>query len=153
MAEIACSDIYKKILIATDGSENSRKAVESGLELASCTGAEAHAVYVVSTHSRIGGIPQRGADWIKTVRSDLEEEGKKTLEDVKKIGEERGVDVNTAILDGHPADEIIKFAEKNGVDLIVIGTLGKTGVSRFLLGSVAQNVVTHAKGKVLVVRD
>ncbi|MFP4655833.1 MAG: universal stress protein [Methanohalobium sp.] len=153
MTEIACSDIYKKILIATDGSENSKKAVESGVELASCTGAETHAVYVVSTHSRIGGIPQRGADWIKNVRFDLEEEGKKALEDVKKVGEERGVDVKTAILDGHPSDEIINFAEKNGVDLIIVGTLGKTGINRFLLGSVAQNVVTHAKGKVLVVRD
>jgi nucleotide-binding universal stress UspA family protein len=152
MANVACSDIYKKILIATDGSENSKKAIQSGIELASCTGADVHAIYVVSTRSRFGGIPQRGADWIRTIKSDLEEEGKKALDDAKKAAEEKGVNIETAIIEGHPANEIIDYADKNGADLIVIGTLGKTGVNKFLLGSVAQNVVAHANSKVLVVR-
>jgi nucleotide-binding universal stress UspA family protein len=55
-------------------------------------------------------------------------------------------------LEGNPADEIVNFAEKNDIELIVIGTLGMSGVQRFLLGSVAENVVRHPKVPVLVVR-
>ena len=56
------------------------------------------------------------------------------------------------LLEGHPADEIVKFAEQNDIEMIVMGTLGKTGLDRFLLGSVAENVVRHSKIPVLVVR-
>jgi len=56
------------------------------------------------------------------------------------------------LLEGHPADEIVKFAEQNDIEMIVMGTLGKTGLDRFLLGSAAENVVRHSKIPVLVVR-
>jgi nucleotide-binding universal stress UspA family protein len=56
------------------------------------------------------------------------------------------------ILEGNPANEIVNFAEKNEIELIVIGTLGKAGVQRFLLGSVAENVIRYSKVPVLMVR-
>jgi len=60
--------------------------------------------------------------------------------------------VKSVLLIGRPAEEIIDYAEKNDIDLIVMGTLGLTGVKRFLIGSVAENVVRHSKVPVLVVR-
>ena len=60
--------------------------------------------------------------------------------------------VESVILEGNPADEIVKFAEENDIDLIVMGTLGKTGIQRFLLGSVTENVIRHSKKPVLVIR-
>ena len=62
-----------------------------------------------------------------------------------------GVEVESVILEGNPANEIVNFAEKNDIELIVTGTLGKTGITKFLLGSVAENVVRHSKKPVLVV--
>lgn len=55
------------------------------------------------------------------------------------------------VLKGHPAGEIVKFSVDNGTDLIVMGSLGKSGVQRILLGSVAENVVRHSKCEVLIV--
>lgn len=60
--------------------------------------------------------------------------------------------MKSVLLIGRPAEEIIDYAEKNDIDLIVMGTLGLTGVKRFLIGSVAENVVRHSKVPVLVVR-
>jgi nucleotide-binding universal stress UspA family protein len=57
--------------------------------------------------------------------------------------------VESVVLEGNPADEIVNFAEKDEIELIVIGTLGKTGVQRFLLGSEAENVVRHFKVPVI----
>ncbi len=62
------------------------------------------------------------------------------------------VEVESVLLEGHPADKIVEFAEQNGIEMIVMGTLGKTGLDRFLLGSVAENVIRHSKTPVLVVR-
>jgi nucleotide-binding universal stress UspA family protein len=71
------------------------------------------------------------------------------VEDAAKAA---SVEVESVLLEGHPADEIIKFAEQNDIEMIVMGTLGKTGLDRFLLGSVAENVIRHSKVPVLVVR-
>ncbi len=71
---------------------------------------------------------------------------------VQNAGKAENVDIESVILEGNPAEEIIGFAEKNDIDLIVMGTHGITGISRFLLGSVAENVVRHSKKAVLVVR-
>jgi nucleotide-binding universal stress UspA family protein len=82
----------------------------------------------------------------------LRKDGQRATSKVKECGEASGVEVREVILEGHPSDEILNFAENNNIDLIVMGTLGKTGLDRFLMGSVAENVVRHAKVPVLVVR-
>ena len=68
------------------------------------------------------------------------------------MGKEAAVPVNVVLLQGHPAQEILDFAEKNGIDMIVMGTQGTAGIDRFLLGGVTEKVVRHAKAEVLVVR-
>jgi nucleotide-binding universal stress UspA family protein len=81
------------------------------------------------------------------------DEGERATAFVEEAAKAANVEVESVLLEGNPADEIIEFAEQNGVEIIVMGTLGKTGLERFLLGSVAENVVRHSKIPVLVVRS
>ena len=68
------------------------------------------------------------------------------------MAEEWGVKIHTEMLEGVPAKEIVEFAEKKKADLIVMGTTGKTGLERILLGSVAERVIKNAHCPVLVVK-
>jgi nucleotide-binding universal stress UspA family protein len=144
------SEFYRNIVIATDGSENSQRAVSYGIEIAKLSGATVHALYVVDTTS-FSSIPM-DAGW-EAMYEALRKEGEKAINEVKKRGEVSGVEVREVLLEGHPSNEITDFAENNNADLIVVGTLGKTGLDRFLMGSVAEKVVRGSKVPVLVVRS
>jgi nucleotide-binding universal stress UspA family protein len=139
---------YKRIMVATDGSKPARKAVETGIDIAKLSGAKIYAVYVVvpTTHSA------RDFGWEKAAMEHFRNEGKRATGFVEETAKAAGIEVESVLLEGHPADEIVKFAEQNDIEMIVMGTLGKTGLDRFLLGSVAENVVRHSKIPVLVVR-
>ncbi|MFZ2498046.1 universal stress protein [Methanosarcina sp.] len=142
-------EFYRNIVLATDGSENTQRAISYGIELAKLSGATVHALYVVDTPSIISENWTAGKETIyEIIRAD----GKKVISKVKKIGEASGVEVKEVILDGYPSNEIIDFAENNNIDLIVMGTLGKTGLEKFLMGSVAEKVVRGSKVPVMVVR-
>jgi len=144
------SEFYRNIVVATDGSENSQRAISYGVEIAKLSGATVHALYVVDTTS-FSSIPM-DAGW-EIMYETLRKEGEKAISEVKKHGEVSGVEVREVLLEGHPSNEIIDFAENNNADLIVVGTLGKTGLDRFLMGSVAEKVVRGSKVPVLVVRS
>lgn len=139
---------YKKIMIATDGSELVKKAVDTAIEISRLSGAKLYAVYVVvpTTHS------PRDFGWERAAMEHFRSEGKIATSFVEDAAKNAGVEVEPVILEGHPADKIVEFAEQQGIDILVMGTLGKTGLDRFLLGSVAENVVRHSKTPVLVVR-
>jgi nucleotide-binding universal stress UspA family protein len=143
------SEFYRNIVIATDGSENNKRAISQGIEIAKLSGATVHALYVVDT-SAFSSIPM-DAGW-EEMYEILKREGEKAVFEVKELGEASGVEVREVLLEGHPSNEIINFAENNNVDLIVMGTLGKTGLDRFLMGSVAEKVIRGSKVPVLVVR-
>ncbi|MCX9084252.1 MAG: universal stress protein [Candidatus Methanoperedens sp.] len=143
------SKIYKKILIATDGSEHTRNAVDHGIDLAKNTGAKIYTTYVVDT-AAFASIPMDAA-W-ESMYELLKQEGDVAMKYVVDKAGEEGIEVEANIIEGHPADEIIKYSEKNSISLIVLGTLGKSGLDRFLLGSVAEKVVRNSKIPVLVVR-
>ncbi|MCD4822456.1 MAG: universal stress protein [Methanococcoides sp.] len=137
-------------MIATDGSDNVKNAVSYGIEIAKETGAEVYAVSVVSDeHAQMA---RRGISWAKLIEEKLFDRGVRATAYVKETGKKAEVQVKSVLLIGRPAEEIIDYAEKNDIDLIVMGTLGLTGVKRFLIGSVAENVVRHSKVPVLVVR-
>jgi nucleotide-binding universal stress UspA family protein len=144
------NEFYRNIVIATDGSENTQKAISYGIEIAKLSGATIHALYVVDTSS-FSSIPM-DAGWEEMYQI-LRAEGEKAVFEVKERGEAAGVEVREVLWEGHPSTEIINFAENNDIDLIVMGTLGKTGLDRFLLGSVAEKVVRNSKVPVLVVRS
>lgn len=145
------SNLYRKIMIATDGSESVKKAVDTAVEVARLNGAKLYAVYVVTSGGYTFGHP-RDIGWEKAMTEHLSAEGKEATAYVETVGKAANVEVESVLLEGSPAQEIVDFADKNDIGLIVMGTLGRTGIQKFLLGSVAQNVVRHSRKAVLVVR-
>jgi len=143
------SKLYKKILIATDGSNYTKNSVDYGIDLAKTSEAKLHAIYVVDT-AAFASIPMDAA-W-ESMYELLRQEGDEATKYVSDKAWEEGLEVERVTIEGHPADEIIKYAEKNNISLIIMGTLGKSGLDRFLLGSVAEKVVRNSKIPVLVVR-
>ena len=143
------SELYKKILIATDGSEPNKKAVSYGIELARLSGAKINVVYVIDT-AAFASIPM-DAGW-EMMYELLQKEGNEIIEQIVGDAKASGIDIEGSLLEGHPSHEIIEFAQNNEIDVIVLGTLGKGGLDRFLLGSVAEKVTRNSKVPVLVVR-
>ena len=143
------SDLYKNIFIATDGSEPNKEAVKHGLELAKISEAKLYVGYVVDT-AAFASIPM-DAGW-EMMYELLEKEAREATSSVSEMAKSQDIDVETIILEGHPSHEIIEFGENNNIDLIILGTLGKSGLDRFLLGSVAEKVLRNSKVPVLVVR-
>ena len=139
--------LFKKILIPTDGSEYTKAAVRMGLEIAKASEAEVTALYVVDQTCFIH-FPTDST--IISVYTLLEKEGEEALEYVKQEAERLGVKVTPRIEEGSPSRKIVELSSEH--DLIVMGTLGRTGFSKLLLGSVAERVVRFAKCPVLVVR-
>jgi nucleotide-binding universal stress UspA family protein len=139
--------LFEKILVATDGSERNRAAVSEALRIGRECGAAVHAVYVIDI-----GIFETGTGG--TTAADtwafMQSEAATALAQVKTKAE--GVNLETVILEGKPAAEIVKYAAGQMIDLIVIGTQGKKGIERLLLGSVAENVIRSAPCRVLVVK-
>jgi len=142
------SDFFRSIVIATDGSENTWKATSYGIKIAKLSGATVHALYVMDTSS----VSQSWTAGKEIIYEILKKEGQKATSKVKECGGASDVEVKEVILEGHPSREIIDFAEDNEIDLIVMGTLGKTGLDKFLMGSVAENVVRNSKVPVMIVR-
>ena len=145
--------IFTKIMVATDGSELVKKAVDTAIKFAQVNKATLYAVHVVA-HGEIKVTQNEpsGIEWTKKMKEQLKVQGKEATHYVETAGKIANVEVEPVVLEGNPASEIVNFAEKNGVELIVMGTLGKSGIQHFLMGSVAENVVRHSKVPVLVVR-
>ncbi len=138
----------KRILIPTDGSENAKAAVSRGLELAKLLGAQVTALNVVDLSAFIG---YGDALSLPNLLPILKREGQDIVEQVRQEGERRGVQVNTMVETGTPSHKIVDISKDH--DLIVMGSLGRTGMSHLLLGSVAERVVRHATCPVLIVRN
>jgi len=135
------------ILIATDGSEKNRAALEEGIKVGRLCGAALYAVYVIDTgtfSTMSGDIPL--GDTYRVFQAEAEQ----AFARIRSLAGD--LKVETAILEGRPAAEVVKFATRKKIDLIVIGTQGKRGLERLLLGSVAEEIIRSAPGKVLVVK-
>ena len=141
--------LYDRILVPTDGSSEGERAVTHALDVAAVHGASVHAVYVVDTAS-YAGMPMESS-W-EGVDELLRSDAREAVKRVEQIAATTSVDVETAVVDGSPSREIIRYAEANDCDLIVMGTHGRGGIDRLLLGSVAEKVVRGASVPVLTVR-
>lgn len=141
-------DEMKRILIATDGSEYTKEAVSTGLRLAKILGAEVTALYVIDQTSFVS-FPIDSS--IVSVYSLLENEGKRAVDEVKKEGEQQGIKVTPVVVEGSPTRKIVEMAAD--FDLVVIGTLGRSAISKLFMGSVAERVTRYAPCPVLVVRN
>jgi nucleotide-binding universal stress UspA family protein len=134
---------YGTVLFATDGRSGSRPAREHAIAIAAAFDATLHALYVVD--ARFGGSPD--------FRSYLEAEGERATGGVAAAAAESGVPVKQTIREGRPHEEIRALADDVGADLIVVGTQGRTGIDRFVVGSVARRVVHAGDVPVLAVRS
>lgn len=147
--------MYKRILIATDGSPLSDKAVESGLALAALSGASVVALKVVPRYPRsyFEGSAPLHRDEIKQVEQRWSDAAMQELSVIKQMGSTEGVSVKCVVAKSELiAESIIAAATKNNCDLIVMASHGRKGIKRVLLGSETQHVLTHSQTPVLVLR-
>jgi nucleotide-binding universal stress UspA family protein len=142
---------HKKILIATDGSDAAQNAADYGIEIARWNGAKVYAVYVIDITSFYSIIMDEV--WVKNTYEQLEKIGRKATSDLEEDAKAAGIEAESIVLKGNPAKEILDFAEKQKVDMIVVGSIGKSGVQSFLLGGTAGKVSRNSKIPVLVVRE
>lgn len=147
--------MYKKILLPTDGSKPALKAAKHAMWTAAQSDAEIIALHVIDM-SAFTGLPSK--DSIKSVKEMLVKEGKKAFEEVVNMSircrqeYDKEIKISFITKEGHPADTILKTIDAEDADLVVMGTSGKHGMDRFLLGSVAENVVRNSNTPVLVIR-
>jgi nucleotide-binding universal stress UspA family protein len=143
--------MYKRILIATDGSDKSSLAAQEGIDLAKALGAEVLALNVINEVVVASAVRQLGSDR-KEVEDKLMASGQKAVDSIKKMGSAAGVKVDPLVRMGSPANMVIDIARNEGADLIVMGSHGESGASKLLIGSVVQKVLYWATIPVLVVR-
>jgi nucleotide-binding universal stress UspA family protein len=147
--------MYKRILVATDGSALSKKAVSSAIELAAVCGAQLLAIKVVPRYPQAyfeGSIPL-SAEEISRIETQWTESAQLLLAGVDKAAKAKavsckGVTVKSDVV----SDAIIAAAKKHKADLIVMASHGRKGIKRLLLGSETQQVLTHSHIPVLVLR-
>lgn len=137
--------MYDEILLPTDGSAGVERAIEEAVGIAAATGARLHVLYVIEPLYWSEVNAERLLDA-------LEEEGERAAEAVAERAEAAGVAVATGIRRGYPSEAILEYADEEGIDLIVMGTHGRRGLSRMLLGSTTERVVRAAEVPVLTVR-
>ena len=139
--------VFDRILLPTDGSDAGNRAVDQVLGLAAETGAALHLLFVVED---IPYAPEMVDD---TVEGQIREVGEATLADIQERAGAAGVEVTEAIRDGAPHEAILEYAAEEDVDLVVMGTHGRSGLDRYLLGSVTERVLRSTHVPVLVVDE
>jgi nucleotide-binding universal stress UspA family protein len=139
----------RKILVATDFSDGSARALDLALELARADGASVMILHVCQMPAFAS--PNTVGMYVPTPElvADILADARRALQALKARVEGSGVPVETDFVEGEPAAEIVAYAEKHSFDLIVMGTHGRTGFRRLLLGSVAERVVRTAGRPVL----
>ena len=147
--------MYDRILVPTDGSDTAETAVEHALDLADQYGADVHALYVVDTDSMSLTL---GAEQVDRIRAgqwgemdEVRERAEAATEAVVERARERGLDVVEHVSAGRPHSLIASYAEDNDIDLIVMGSHGRSGIKRTLLGSVTERTLRSTTIPVLVV--
>lgn len=147
--------MYRNILVAVDASDTARRALREAIALARSTNATLRLLHVVDEGQEVVNIdtPSQFEDYERTLR----EAGERELSQAQSMVRSAGLQAETVLrrimtVQQHPADEIVIEAARWPADLIVIGTHGRRGVRRLLLGSVAERVARMADQPVLLVR-
>lgn len=139
----------RRILIPTDGSDYSIHAAEYGVSIAKMLSIPITVVYVIDEVV----IDQfaKGAEQ-ENIEQELRHDGQKYVEYVTELAENTGVKADSVIAKGNPFEQIVELAKKLEIDLIVMGTYGRRGAERILIGSVAQRVIEYSLCPVLVIK-
>jgi nucleotide-binding universal stress UspA family protein len=139
--------MYKKILLATDGSENSIRATEGAIEIAKCDpDSMMHVVYVVNGDTSKSDVLR---NWNTADIADNRRDKIKPTEDKVK---EAGISYEIKVLHGDPGPTLVKYANENKFELVVIGSRGLNALQEFVLGSVSHKVAKRANCPVLIVK-
>jgi len=140
--------VYDKILLPTDGSEGAKRATEQAIDLATSLDAALHVLHVVDTTDVPTDLDEN------VVLDALEAEGKRALEDVHERAERADVrTIEGTAASGPPHRAILDYVDEYDIDVIVMGTHGRTGLERWLLGSVTERVARLSPVPVLTVRS
>ena len=140
--------MYDTVLLPTDGSDGATEALDHAVGAAEAYGASLHVISVVDRRVVLAA----DADEKESVRADLADEATAAVDDLAERAREAGVEATTATPEGVPHREILAYAGKHGVDLLVLGTHGRTArEKRFNLGSTTERVVKAADRPLLVV--
>ncbi|MFB6130617.1 MAG: universal stress protein [Salinigranum sp.] len=134
--------MYDTILVPTDGSAGSAKAARHAFDIAECGDATVHVLSVVPTTDLTF---EEGDD------PELERRAERAVAQIVELAEGEDLDPETAVRRGKPHEEILRYARENDVDLVVMGTHGRTGLDRYLIGSVAERLVRTSQVPVLTV--
>ena len=142
---------FTHILVPTDGSETSINAGRLAIQIATTHSVPMTFVYVVDSAiaDEIAGATSKTAEM---VHRELEAKGRRYLDYLSRMARDRGLQADQVVRHGIPHSEIANLAREQGVDLIVIGQVGRHGPRRVLIGSVAERVIEYAPCPVLVVR-
>jgi nucleotide-binding universal stress UspA family protein len=145
--------MFKHILIPTDGSELSKLAVANGIELAKGMNAKITALHVARPFHLVAFNSEDLAQSLDQYEAHVKTKGREMLAAIESHAKEKGVPCRGSFAIGdHPYETIIKTAEQNGCDLILMASHGRKGVKALLLGSETQKVLTHSSIPVLVYR-
>ncbi len=139
--------MYDRILVPTDGSDSMERVIEHAVELATVHDATLHTIFVANTATLLD-LPM-DSSW-EGVSTALHQQGEQAVDAVK--AQAGDLSVETVIREGSPANEITTYADEADIDVIVMGTHGRSGVDRLLLGSVAERVVRSSPIPVMTFR-
>lgn len=142
--------MYENILVPTDGSDAANEAAEHAIELASNFDATVHALYVVEPERTT--LPSEGMRYTE-VHEEYVEWGKEITSSVAESSQERGLRGTAAVREGRPHEEIADYAAENAIDLVVMGTAGRSGLRERLLGSVTEKTARICEVPVLMMRE
>ncbi len=144
--------MYENILIPVDGSEVSNLAAEQGFLLASKLGSKVTLLYALDITILTIPDPEAAMANVEAMREAFQEHADKLMTTLKQKAALHGIQPEMLVKEGDVHDEIISVAKERGVDLIVMGTHGRRGLNRLLLGSVAESVARRAHCAVLLIR-
>ncbi|WP_338741819.1 universal stress protein [Haloplanus salilacus] len=142
--------MYDDILVPTDGSDAALAALDHALSIADRFDATVHALYVVETDPIGHSAPALDRD---SVREALQDEGERAVAAVEERSAERGVASTGDVIEGVPETAILDYVDEGGIDLIAMGTHGRDGLDRYLVGSVTERVIRRTHVPVVVVRE
>lgn len=146
---------YRRILVPVDGSPTSNAGLREAIDLAKGQGASLQLVHVLDYHYLAMGGLEAGA-YIDQLMASLTQSGKRIVKRAEELVRKAGVPVSSVLLQspaGPAADAIVRQAKKWKPDLIVVGTHGRRGMRRMLMGSDAEQVVRNSPVPVMLVRS
>jgi len=145
--------MIKKIMIATDGSDTSKKAAMIGLDIARRANGSVTAVYVMET-LRLAHLPGYATlpGLKEKILQLMQEEGLQATKFVEDQASIMKVPSQKILAQGSPSEELLKISHEQGIDLLIMGSMGRTGMEKILLGSVAEKVVLQSSIPVLLVK-